>query len=340
MNSGGTGGIGGSAGDTVADASGSGGVMDTPQGGSGGNPDLAGTEQGGAGGKLDAPTVDIDGGTGEAAGGLDSVTGEEAAESDGSGTRDASPEATADVVIDAATDAANAPTTTGLVVYYPCEQANGTSLTDVSGNGNDGTIHTATGSGVSPGSGYAFSGGKVGNALTLSQAGSAYVSLPSSIFTATVDVTIATWVRLNSLTARQRLFDVGSNANLSQNTATGTAYATLFLKDLNNKLDLSCTKNGYANEQHITSDALPTGVWKHVAVVFGGGTGTLYIDGAVVSANSSILPPQSLGINYVFIGKSQFASEPFIDAQIDEFRVYNRALSVSEIQSLFLYAGP
>jgi hypothetical protein len=288
-------------------------------------------------GSPDGLTVET--GLGGSAGSHDGAANEDTAMGGSSGARDAPPEVTADVATDAAPDAANV-LPTGLIAYYPCEKADGTNLTDMSGNGNHGTLHTATGNGGSSGSGYTFGSGKVGNALTLSQAGSGYVSLPYWIFSTTTDITIATWVRLNTLTVWQRLFDTGTNANLNQNTATGTSYATLFLKDLNNKLGLSSTQNGYGSAQQITADALPTGVWKHVTVVFSSGTAAIYVDGTMVSMASSILPPQALGLNYAFIGKSQFGVDPFIDAQIDEFRVYNRALSASEIQTVFQYAGP
>jgi len=347
----GSGGIGsgGSGGDVANDAAGSGGAIETSTGGAGGlldsggggNEDLAWAGEGGSGGSPDALAVEADPGMGGTGGSKDSAGNGETALGGMTGNRDAAPEASADVAIDAAPDAANA-LTIGLIAYYPCEKADGTNLTDISGNGNHGTLHAATGSGGASGSGtgYAFGSGKVGNALTLSQAGSGYVSLPSWIFSVATDITIATWVRLNTLTAWQRLFDTGTNANLNQNTATGTSYATLFLKDLNNKFGLSSTQNGYGSAQQITADALPTGVWKHVAVVFSSGTAALYVDGTMVSMASSFQPPQALGLNYAFIGKSQFGADPFIDAQIDEFRVYSRALSGSEIQTLFQYAGP
>jgi uncharacterized protein len=35
-----------------------------------------------------------------------------------------------------------------------------------------------------------------------------------------------------------------------------------------------------------------------------------------------------------YIGRSQFSDDPYLDANIDEFRVYNRALSPDEIQAL------
>jgi hypothetical protein len=35
-----------------------------------------------------------------------------------------------------------------------------------------------------------------------------------------------------------------------------------------------------------------------------------------------------------WIGKSEFAANPYLDGAIDEFRIYNRALSAAEISAL------
>jgi hypothetical protein len=70
--------------------------------------------------------------------------------------------------------------------------------------------------------------------------------------------------------------------------------------------------------------------------------GSLYINGAPVLASNSItLRPQDLGtIDYAFIGRCQFSANPYFDGQIDEFRVYKRALSASEVQALYQFTGP
>ena len=82
--------------------------------------------------------------------------------------------------------------------------------------------------------------------------------------------------------------------------------------------------------------------WKHVAIVLGSGQSHLYVDGALVTNTSTItLRPADLGtIDYAFLGKSQFGADPYFDGKIDEFRVYNRALSAAEIQALYQFAGP
>lgn len=335
LGSGGSGGAGGSAGsggqsgttspawdvapdpDDIADAL-RGGAGGAPAGGAGG------TATGGTGGGVDAST---------GAGGSTGISPDGAmAPSDtteGDGIADA-PAGTNDGLgghtVDSAPDVPSIP---GLLAYYPCERTEGATLRDVSGHGNHGTLQTAQ-----PG-GYRFESGRVGDGLTLVQANSGYVSLPPAMFRTLGELTIAAWIKVNSLTMGQRLFDVGVNANLSQNTATGTSYLEIFLKDMSGKLGLSSTNNGLSNVKQATAEALPAGTWRHVAIVLGNGGGTLYIDGVAAAFANSILPPQALGnIDYAFIGRSQFSAAPFIDAEIDELRVYGRALSANEIQKL------
>jgi hypothetical protein len=96
------------------------------------------------------------------------------------------------------------------------------------------------------------------------------------------------------------------------------------------------------NEDRVDGDAaLTTGAWQHIAVVVGPEGGVLYVNGVKVGTNSSMtLRPADLGSmpdNY--IGRSQFTKDPYLDGNIDDFRVYNRALSADEIKTLFTYTG-
>jgi hypothetical protein len=73
-----------------------------------------------------------------------------------------------------------------------------------------------------------------------------------------------------------------------------------------------------------------------VAVVLGPAGASLSVDGVQVGASSAVtLRPADLGStlnNYV--GRSQWSADPYLDGAIDEFRVYDRALAPSEIQTL------
>jgi hypothetical protein len=349
----GSGGLPGADGNVAIDVAGSGGIIDAALGGSGGTMDAMMGGAGGAsdvardgsGGSLDGPITGTGGkSTGGMTGRTDAATGGSGGVATGGTTSipDASQGGIDGTVIPDAllTDAPSDSTssvipTVGLVAYYPCEQANNTSLPDLSGFGHHGALESA-----GTGSGYKFEAGKVGNALTLSKDGKGYVSLPVGIFADKAEVTIATWIKLTTLTYWERVFDFGINAKLEQNTVNGTVYMTFVLENFDKKLALSATTDGYSLEKQLTAPTIATGVWRHIAVVIGAGTSVLYIDGEDTNTNDSMISPKDLGaIDYAYIGKSQFGGDPFIDGQIDEFRVYDRALSADEVQALFSYTG-
>ncbi|HEX7508555.1 MAG TPA: LamG-like jellyroll fold domain-containing protein [Polyangia bacterium] len=244
---------------------------------------------------------------------------------------DLTPDLTPDLAPDLAPDASTL--TSGLLAYYKCESVTGTTLQDSSGKGNHGTMAAA---------GYTFATGKVGNALTLTKASSAYVTLPPAMFANVTDITIATWVNVSTSASWARVFDIGVNAKIANNTQTGTKYLNLVPKNSGTNLAFSISKDGYGSEQVLTATTLATGTWKHVAVVLASGQGSLYVDGALVTGPSAIaLRPVDLGtIDYAYLGKSQFTSDPYFDGLIDEFRVYGRALSAAEIQALHQFVGP
>ena len=188
----------------------------------------------------------------------------------------------------------------------------------------------ASDSGTSPANGTVngatFVTGKVGQAVDIN-GGTQYVSLPAGVVSGMTNCTIAAWVKLDTSATWRRIFDFG----------TGTTANMFLVPSAGSTIRFAITTSGSGGEQRINGTAsLPTGVWKHVAVVLAGSTGTLYVDGVQVGQNTAMtLTPASLGnttLNY--LGKSQYA-DPNLDGQIDQFRIYNRALSASEVLGLF-----
>ncbi len=219
----------------------------------------------------------------------------------------------------------------GLVAYYPCDQTAGPMLWDLSSNGRNAGLVTVTG--VS--GGYSFQPGKLNNALYLVQANQGYASIPQGVLSGATEMTIATWVYLNAGADYQRVWDFGNDTNVYMFLSPRNGYSQ--------KLYFGITVSGNGNEQMLNGTAeLPVGVWKHVAVVLGSGGGFLYVDGQLVDSNPGIsLGPANLGTTLNnYIGRSQFPPDPYLDGNIDDFRMYNRALSAAEIQALYTYAGP
>jgi hypothetical protein len=216
----------------------------------------------------------------------------------------------------------------GLVAYYPCESATSAVLLDSSGHRNDGTLASGAG-GAGTGPAFSFAAGEVGNALFLNSANKGYLSVPPGILASAVEMTIAEWVYLKSNPNWQRIFDFGQDQTvdmvlISNNNNTGRPLFAISL-------------TGAGGAQYINGpSAFPTGIWTHIAIVLGPSGAILYIKGQQVGANSSLtLRPADLGStpnNY--FGRSQYASDPYLDGSLDEIRIYDRALTPAEISVL------
>lgn len=76
-------------------------------------------------------------------------------------------------------------------------------------------------------------------------------------------------------------------------------------------------------------------IWKHLVYTQSGTIGTIYIDGSLVtSGNVSILPQQLGNTRYNFLGRSPYSADVYLKGLISDFRIYNKALSPSEVTVL------
>jgi hypothetical protein len=219
--------------------------------------------------------------------------------------------------------------TSGLVIHYACDQTSGPTLTDSSGNSRHATLVTGTGGTA----GYSFGTGKLNDALRLVKASQGHATIASTGLGAATEMTIAGWVYLNSSVEWQRVWDFGNNT---------THYMFLSPKSSVTKfMRFAITTSGLASEEGLDGTSeLAIGAWKHVAVVIGLGNGTLYVDGQPMAIKTGMtLRPSDLGnTTNNYLGRSQFADaterDPYLDGNLDDFRVYSRALTLAEISIL------
>ena len=99
------------------------------------------------------------------------------------------------------------------------------------------------------------------------------------------------------------------------------------------------TTAGVGREQRIDgASPLATDQWTHLAVTLKGNVGTLYVNGVQAGTNPSMtLTPRDLGTTRAnWIGRVQFPSRnvQFLNATVDNFHIFDRALSAAEVQSL------
>ncbi|WP_218034260.1 beta-L-arabinofuranosidase domain-containing protein [Acrocarpospora corrugata] len=172
--------------------------------------------------------------------------------------------------------------------------------------------------------------GRFGNGLRLNGGSNAeHLRLPQEAVSQLTNFTIATWVNLAAAQNWSRVFDFGQNTTVNM-FLTARAGVT------GNPPRFGITVGGSGQEQQINgTTALPTGQWVHIAVTLAGTVGTMYVNGAPVGTNPAMtLNPTNLGVpGNVWIGRSAYG-DAFLNATIDEFHIFDRALSQAEITSL------
>jgi hypothetical protein len=158
------------------------------------------------------------------------------------------------------------------------------------------------------------------SAIRLDGTSSRHVALPAGVGSSAA-ITLTARVRWQGGANWQRILDFGSGTSqyfylTPKNGETGTV------------------RFGIRNAGEQTLDAptaLPVGEWAHVAVTLGSGTGKIYVNGAKVGTSAITHTPSAFNPTLNYVGKSQWASDPFLNADVDEVRIYNRALGEAEV---------
>jgi hypothetical protein len=141
-------------------------------------------------------------------------------------------------------------------------------------------------------------------------------------------MTVATWVKLKSGAAFQRIFDFGVDTSTFMYLVNAGSNGFVRFRIASVSLNKNQVLEGPA--------ALPVGRWIHVAVTLGAAGVAIYVDGAQIAQQApAAVRASDLGATgNNFIGHSPFPTDPYLDGQIDEFRIYNRVLSSVEIGDL------
>ncbi|MEK7500082.1 MAG: LamG domain-containing protein [Patescibacteria group bacterium] len=202
-----------------------------------------------------------------------------------------------------------------LVGYWKFDEGTGTSAADSSGNGNTGTLTNGpTWSSTVPTTAFT-------NPYSVSFDGTDdYVAIGNSITSlGTTAVTVSSWVRTNSIGANQYILDASTDGGSG------------------NGLSVRIRDNGTIRFWHYNAAAnansvgtLSANVWYHVAVTWDGTTNRIYINGSPDGTNTG--DSNSLGSIYQ-IGHSNVLGG-FFNGRLDDVRIYNRALSATEITAL------
>ncbi|HHY85420.1 MAG TPA: hypothetical protein GYA07_07775 [Verrucomicrobia bacterium] len=169
----------------------------------------------------------------------------------------------------------------------------------------------------------AFGPGVNGRALILDGTND-YASIPSSAVNLS-EITVAVWAYWEGGAQWERIFDFGNST---------ARYMFLTPRSGGNTLRFAITTDSFSNEQRLDTTQMPNSQWTHLAVTLGNGIGKLYVNGELAASNAITLNPTHLSPINNFVGRSQFAADPFFKGRIDGLRIYNRALTPFEIATL------
>lgn len=194
----------------------------------------------------------------------------------------------------------------GIVSWWPGEG----NANDVVGS-NNGTLHGGTG----------FTAGKVGQAFLFHGLGDFVAAATNNLPTGNSDRTLELWARIDKAETAWTRFAVYGNFTYDQEYELGAHDAVPYFTQWG-------TGAG-------GSSAMKLGVWYHIAVTNVGDLATLYMNGVVVA--SAKVPINTAAYSQFFIGAGGDTDGGIVrfNGAVDEVRIYNRALSASEIQAIY-----
>ncbi len=220
----------------------------------------------------------------------------------------------------------------GLVGYWTLDGKDtnwSTGITlDKSGNGNNGQL-------VSMSTSSSPVAGKVGQGLTFKGVGYTNAGTGSALNVIGSDFSVSVWAKTNQIGTTRMILQKGSGPAISSekgyqlylgNTGTNWVFSVW---------DGASPTNHTPRGQ--TTYGVEIGKWHYLTGIFRTSTKTayLYVDGILrdQASNASFSTPD-ISTNPLFIGASSDGSTLW-NGLLDDIRIYNRALSATEVQQLY-----
>ncbi len=217
--------------------------------------------------------------------------------------------------------------TDGLVSYWTLDEASGTTITDSSGSTNTGTFVGSINS-VS---------GHAGNAINFNGSGN-YIFTSNQVASPGPDAyTISAWFKVEPTD------DLGHKIVGYEDPQSGTSsggYDRHLYMGTNGRIYFGWYPSGF--ELVASAGSLNDGNWHHAVGTHDGSVGTLYVDGTFQGTSNS-------GPGYPYAGWWRIggyglsgwtnADDGYFEGSLDEVKIFNRALSLEEVQTLYTGAS-
>jgi len=231
--------------------------------------------------------------------------------------------------LEAGTDLSLVAKSQGLVGYWKLDEGSGSTAVDSSGNGNNGILV-----GSPP-----WTTGKIGGALSFNGS-SQYVQVPvlantsidkiSQTLTPTSTHSIVGWIQIQSYHPTLLAGVVGRGRQ------GGNGFGLNLTVDATRLIELGRHGSNPVDSATHPPGSPPAGVY-HVAGVYDGINGKIYVNG-VLEGTASFSPPvypvddvNNLHLGRTCSGSSGCSTYSYFNGLLDEMKLYNRALTASEI---------
>jgi len=218
--------------------------------------------------------------------------------------------------------------TTGLVAQWMLDETSGTTAVDSSGNGHDGTHENGTTVGVA---------GRIDFGAEFNGTNNRVRIPDNSEFSAhtTTGLTVCGWVKVHAFNTdgngqtRQPLISKGHSNDYEW---------ALYVYDDGSAEFTVWQQNGSAHSA-VVGGSIPVGQWVHVAGTHEPGVASrLYVNGILINSDTSFVGDTHDGTRDVFIAALE--SGQYLNATIDDVRIYNRDLTAAEVLAIHDEAPP
>ncbi|GEM_PF-3704299 len=218
----------------------------------------------------------------------------------------------------------NVPSITGLVAYYPF---NG-NANDESGNGNNGTVNGATLDSnrfSEDQKAYGFNG--TDNSIEVPHSS-------SFLFNSTKQFTMAAWIKIRNYNHQAIAFKGGA----VNPPGYFCEWAVVIEPDHTLRFKVNANADNTSYSYLSSSPTLQLNKWSQVVAMWDGTANimALYLDGQVVGSTAAIDSVVSMPDRPLYLG---FVGDGPFDGELDDIRIYNRALSATKIDSLYHEGG-
>jgi len=234
---------------------------------------------------------------------------------------------------------APADVTSNLAGHWAFDEGTGSTAADSSGNGNTLTLTN----------GVTWSGGKIGSNAEILNGTSQYAQLPASAFgsyptggsTPTYDLTFSAWFKTTGSATGDVILGLDDNTIVP---SIPSGYVPAIYVGVDGKVHASMFWHNSVSNQIVSASAYNDGTWHLLTDTYTAGVERLYIDGSFVGSQTqdevgfSSTYAYFLGVGYATTAWSDFGpiggSWVYFTGALDDVRIYNRALSPTDIKGL------